>query len=291
MDPAGAAAELVGVDIAAAARVATSDWAEVWRAETADGRRLALKVARRGARRTAALEARMLTYLAEHSALPVPKVVATSDEDDLLVMTWLEGSDSLGGGVAQREAGRLIAELHNVTAPEYGLDFDTLYAPIDQPNAPSTSWVDFFGQRRLLHMTGIALARGRIGAGLGARLERLAAGLSDLIPDRPPASLLHGDLWQGNIIAGPGESGGAIAGFVDPAIYYGHAEMDLAFSTLFGTSSPEFFVAYGEIRPIEPGFFEERRNLYNLWPLLGHAALFGGGYAAQVERIVAGYGF
>lgn len=271
-------------------QAASSDWATVWRADCAEGA-LAVKVSHPDARKTARIEARMLDYLAEHTTLPVPKVFGVSDE--MLVMTWLEGGGMQGQAAhpnaqrhAQRHMGRLIAELHNITAPEFGFDFDTLYAPIDQPNPKTPDWISFFRDQRLLYMARLAEERGRIDANMRMRVEALGGKLENLIEKPNQPSLVHGDLWQGNIIA----DGDRIAGFIDPAIYFGHAEMDLAFATLFGTASDDFFAAYREVRPIAPGFFEDRRDLYNLWPLLGHVALFGGGYIGRVDGILRRYG-
>jgi len=103
-------------------------------------------------------------------------------------------------------------------------------------------------------------------------------------PERP--SLIHGDMWGGNVLC----RNGAVAGFVDPAIYYADAEIELAFSTLFSTFGDAFFSRYRELRDIRPGFFETRVPLYNLYPLLVHVRLFGGGYVAQVERTLTRFG-
>ena len=103
-------------------------------------------------------------------------------------------------------------------------------------------------------------------------------------PARP--SLIHGDMWGGNVLA----RGGRIAGFVDPAIYYADPEIELAFSTLFSTFSDAFFERYGALRPLRPGFFEQRRDLYNLYPLLVHSRLFGGPYPDAVARTLDRFG-
>jgi fructosamine-3-kinase len=119
------------------------------------------------------------------------------------------------------------------------------------------------------------------------RLEKFAGRLPDFLPAESRPSLIHGDMWTGNVLC----HGGRIAGFVDPAIHYADAEIELAFATMFGTFGDAFFGRYAERRPLRPGFFEERRELYNLYPLLVHARLFGGHYAAQVERTLSRFGF
>ena len=98
--------------------------------------------------------------------------------------------------------------------------------------------------------------------------------------------MLHGDLWGGNILCHDDK----IAGLIDPAIYYGDREIDLAFGTLFGDLTPEFFKQYDEVSKIEPGFFEERRDLYNLYPLLVHVRLFGGSYVDSVDQTLSRFG-
>ena len=94
-------------------------------------------------------------------------------------------------------------------------------------------------------------------------------------------------MWGGNVLVREGR----IAGFVDPAIYYADAEIELAFSTLFSTFGEPFFARYGEIRPMRPGFFEQRRDIYNLYPLLVHTRLFGGHYAGAVKRTLKRFGY
>ncbi len=135
-------------------------------------------------------------------------------------------------------------------------------------------------------MGGQALAAGRLPKRLMGRLEALAGRLERWLEEPEHPSLIHGDVWTGNVLCRRGR----VAGFVDPAIYYAHAEIELAFSTLFGTFSGTFFARYGEIRPLRPGFFEERLDLYNLYPLLVHVRLFGGSYAASVERTLKRFG-
>jgi len=118
------------------------------------------------------------------------------------------------------------------------------------------------------------------------RLEKLAGRLGDWIDASAAPSLIHGDMWTGNVLCNHGR----ISGFVDPAIYYADAEIELAFSTMFGTFGDAFFGRYGEHRPLRPGFFEERVDLYNLYPLLVHVRLFGGSYVGSVDRTLARFG-
>ena len=118
------------------------------------------------------------------------------------------------------------------------------------------------------------------------RLERLASRLDSLLAEPEAASLLHGDLWAGNLLYGAEQ----VAAFIDPAIYFGHPEVELAYTTLFGGFGEPFYAAYAEARGIAPGFFEERADLYNLYPLLVHVQLFGSGYLAPIERTLQRHG-
>ena len=224
-----------------------------------------------------ALEGWMLDYLAEHTSLPVPRVL--SADDDLLVLENIESDGSPVDASVQTHAAHLLAELHAVCAPHFGLERDTLIGGLHQPNAPSESWIAFFAERRLLDMGRRAQAADALPAGCLDRLERLAARLDRWLGEPPRASLIHGDVWGGNVLTRDGR----VAAFVDPAIYYADPEIELAFSTLFSTFAEPFFACYQELRPLEPGFFEERRDLYNLYPLLVHAVLFGRSYGASVD--------
>lgn len=252
---------------------------EVWRADLANGRQLAVKHARSGAG-TLDIEGEMLDYLASHSSLPVPAVLHNAP--DLLVMEFLPG-ESHFNDAAQRHAAELIADLHSQSAPQFGFRRDTLIGGLPQPNPWTDSWMEFFGEQRLRHMAKEAEKAGRLPSGTRRKVERLVDKLDKYLDEPEAPSLVHGDVWTTNVLA----LGGRVTGFLDPAIYYGDPEIELAFTTLFGTFGSSFFERYQELRPIAPGFFELRRDLYNLYPLLVHAHLFGGGYADSVERIVS----
>ncbi len=118
------------------------------------------------------------------------------------------------------------------------------------------------------------------------RIERLAERLDDYLIEPAFPSLLHGDLWTGNVLVRQGR----VAGLVDPAIYCGHPEIELAFTTLFGTFGQRFFAVYEALMPLEPGFHELRSSLYQLYPLLVHVRLFGAGYLARIDRTLARLG-
>ena len=237
-----------------------------------DGRRVVVKVG--GAQLN--LEGWMLKYLAVHSTLPVPDVLHM--EPDLLVLSYIETAGSINVD-AQRDAADHLARLHTVKGRTFGLERDTLIGGLTQPNKETTSWRTFFVEQRLLYMGRQAMTAGRLPTATFKRIETLCGSVGQWIDEPAAPSLIHGDMWTGNVLC----KAGRIAGFVDPAIYYADPEIELAFSTLFGTFDDAFFERYQEHRPLAPGFFEERRDLYNLYPLLVHVRLFGGSYLNSVE--------
>lgn len=254
---------------------------EVYRVQLADGNVIVAKVGGVGAR--LALEGWMLRYLAEHSRLPVPAVLYSSDS--LLLMEFVEG-ESHFPSATQQHAAELLAELHNIRAPQFGLESDTLIGGLHQPNPWTACWLDFFRDRRLLYMAGEAVGQGRMPQKMLARVEKFAARLDQWLEEPAHPSLIHGDVWTTNVLA----ANGRITGFIDPAIYYADPEIELAFTTLFGTFGETFFRRYNEIRPLRPGFMEQRRDIYNLYPLLVHVRLFGGGYVQSVDRLLSRFG-
>ncbi|GIK55135.1 MAG: aminoglycoside phosphotransferase [Chloroflexota bacterium] len=231
-----------------------------------------------------ATEAMMLGYLRQHSQLPVPTVLFSADH--LLIMEFLPG-DSRFNDQAQAHAAELLAALHDVSVPLFGFAQETLIGGLPQPNEWMRNWLDFFRERRVMHMAVEAAAHGRLPVNYLGRLENFCAQLDQWLREPARPSLLHGDVWTTNVLA----VGDRITGFVDPAIYYGHPEIELAFTTLFGTFGEPFFKRYQALRPLPSGFFETRRDIYNLYPLLVHVNLFGGGYVSSVDTILRRFGF
>ena len=249
----------------------------------ADGRRLAVK-ARQGAgsgQPSLELEAFMLGELARLSDLPVPLVHHA--EPNLLVMDFIDNDGSVITPGVERHAGELIAKLHATKRERFGYARDTLIGPLHQPNPETGTWVPFFRDHRLLFTARLAHAEGALPSAMLARIERFAERIEDYLIEPAFPSLLHGDLWTGNVLV----RGDGIAGFVDPAIYCGSPEIELAFATLFGTFGESFFAAYEDLMPLEPGFHELRSSLYNLYPRLVHVRLFGAGYLAGIDRALA----
>lgn len=227
--------------------------------------------------RTLDCEAWMLRYLAGNTALPVPAVIAA--ESDLLLLEHVDSGDAIDAR-AETHCAELLAALHAIRGPHFGFLRDTLIGPLDQPNPPGPRWLDFFRDHRLLHRARAAHAAGRLPPRLLARIETLAGRLDRWIAEPAHPALVHGDCWSGNVLV----KAGRVVAFIDPAIHWAHPEIELAFGTLFGPFGDAFFRRYAALAPIAPGFFEARRDLYNLYPLLVHVQMFGGGYANSVAR-------
>ena len=233
---------------------------------------------------TTAVEAMMLKHLSKQSALPVPKVLVQSNS--MLVMSYIPNKGITDPIRAAESTAGHIANLHKVRPksrkPFYGFEKETVIGPLPQINTPTENWCKFFTEHRLLGMAKSCMNVSRFDAEFMDRLKKLASKLPDMLPATPESSLLHGDLWAGNILV----DGVKAVGFIDPAISYGHREMDLAFVAVMGGLDPAFFDAYHALYPIDAGFHEERKALYQLWPLLVHVRLFGGRYRGQIETIL-----
>ncbi|MBI4314709.1 MAG: fructosamine kinase family protein [Chloroflexi bacterium] len=181
--------------------------------------------------------------------------------------------------------GAQMAALHNVTAPRFGFAHDNYIGLTPQINIWADDGCTFFAEHRLRFQADLARRNRYIDSTDLRQIDSLVSHLSSLIPPQP-ASLLHGDLWGGNIHTGPqGEPA-----LIDPATHYGWAEADLAMMTLFGSPPDSFFRAYASAsaRPLAPGY-RERFDLYNLYHLLNHLNLFGEGYAGVVHSILRRY--
>lgn len=201
--------------------------------------------------------------------------------EGFLLMDWIEAGDPYTA--RQQEAlGGLLASLHRQQADAYGLDYDNFIGRLPQNNTFSIDWTTFFIEQRLqkqLDMAGTILE----GTDLRKKFDHLFSHLADLYPAERP-SLLHGDLWSGNYLVD--RMGKPV--FIDPAVYYGLREVDIAMTKLFGGFSERFYAAYNEAYPLQHGW-EDRVDLWNLYPLLVHLNLFGSSYLNAIENQIASY--
>ena len=241
-----------------------------------------VKVAPRQALGCFTAESAGLAALAAAHALRVPRVVGcgTTEHEAFLALEWIERG--AGDEHTERRLGEGLAALHRVTAARFGFAHDNFIGATPQRNDWDGDWARFFAERRLRPQLELAEQKD-----LGSRLqdsgERLLAALPALLAGhRPAACLLHGDLWGGNWFA---DAAGLPVVF-DPAVYHGDAEADLAMTRLFGGFGPGFYRAYAAAAPLTAGA-DVRAELYNLYHVLNHANLFGGGYPAQALESIA----
>ena len=253
---------------------------QVYRLDLSDGRSLVAKRGDPGG--GLALEGHMLRALGE-AGWPVPEVL--HEERELLLLSFV-ASDGEQDALAEEWAADLIAARHAVAQPGFGFPVDTVIAGLPQSNRHSERWIPFFAEQRLLAMAAQARRAGTLPEADHRRIERLAGRLERWLGEPAQASLIHGDLWGGNILF----HGHEVAAVIDPACYWADAEIELAFTTLFHTFGDAFYRRYAAHRPIAEGFFEERRDLYNLYPLLVHLRLFGGSYLSSLRAILKRFG-
>jgi fructosamine-3-kinase len=242
------------------------------------GRRYFAKTNARSELDNFAAEADGLSALCAAGArVPVPLCQGQAGEQAFLVLEHLE----LRASGDYAALGRSLARVHATRGDSFGWRRDNYIGRTPQLNRLSPSWSDFWRKARLGPQLDLARKNG-LGKTLLEKGERLAEALPRLLSQRAPAaSLLHGDLWSGN--AGFLTDGTPV--FFDPAVYWGDREADLAMTELFGGLPQAFYSAYAEAAPLAPGY-AVRKTLYNLYHVLNHANLFGGGYVAQAEQMI-----
>ena len=244
------------------------------------GQRYFVKINQDAPRGFFAAEADGLARLRRAGELRVPGVIAHADAADgrpaYLVLEWLE--ESAPSPTFAERFGAALPALHSHTADTFGLERDNFIGSLPQRNTPNARWPDFFRDLRLRPQIDRARQRGLSTARLRL-LDRLLERIESLIPSAVP-SLLHGDLWRGNYLILADDT----PALIDPSVYYGDREMELAFTELFSGFPSVFYRAYHAAYPLDPGY-RERRALYQLYPLLVHYNLFGEPYGGHVESI------
>ncbi|MBF0255146.1 MAG: fructosamine kinase family protein, partial [Gammaproteobacteria bacterium] len=221
-------------------------------------------------------EAAGLEALAATGAIRVPQPLGAgvAGEQSFLVLEYLE----LGGRGDAAEAGRQLAELHRHQAEAFGWQRDNCIGSTPQINTWQASWIDFWREQRLDFQLQLLKRNGLASGRLLSDAQILVQQLPALLTHNPAPSLLHGDLWGGNL-AYAAEGAPVI---FDPAVYYGDREADIAMTELFGGFPQAFYTAYNQAWPLDAGY-PRRKTLYNLYHILNHANLFGGSYLGQAQ--------
>ena len=226
-------------------------------------------------------EAHGLHELRKSKSLQVPDVfqVLEGNQHQFLILDWLTQSNNPNSD-NWYQAGFDLAQMHLKTQETYGFKEWNYIGSIRQENNEKTTWAEFFATQRIEPIYQQAREKGYFSAGTTSLIHKLLDKVDNLFPIEQPA-LLHGDLWNGNMMFNTNNE----ASIYDPAVYFGHREMDIAMTKLFGGFDDAFYLGYNACYPLEKGW-EERLQLGQLYPLLIHVLLFGGGYVGQVERIL-----
>ncbi len=213
-------------------------------------------------------------------SLIIPEVYAVSsmgENSGYIVLEYLNpGYMSSGGDEA---LGSGLAQMHKFTNDRFGFYDDNYCGTTPQNNSWTTGWTEFFRDNRLRYLLGLIQKRRPFSAGERHIYDRLLDRIPDMLPQESVPVLIHGDLWSGNyMITAKGPA------LIDPAAYYADREMEMSIMTLFGGFSGRFFEGYNEVNPLPPGW-KERNKLYQLYHILNHYHLFGGGYGSQALHV------
>ncbi len=225
-------------------------------------------------------EAKGLDLLGRAGELFVPKVVGFGEmkNESMLVLEYIETGRE--NSDFWNDFGKGLAAMHKHSESFFGLDHDNYIGSLPQYNRKHDNWVEFFISCRIEEQIRMARNKNRIDKGTIRQFERLYVHLNDFFPEEKP-SLVHGDLWSGNFMIH--QKGDAC--IFDPAVYYGHRLMDIGMSKLFGGFSSQFYEAYHNEYPLENNW-ENAIEIANLYPLMVHVNLFGGGYMGSVNRVL-----
>lgn len=225
-------------------------------------------------------EAKGLKLLADANEIKIPEVISqkTIGETDFLILNFIENGRSTKN--FWNNFGKSLAKLHKHTSEKFGLDHDNYIGSLPQSNKQQNTWHEFFILERLEPQIKMAIDSKQINPSASQRFSKVFSQLENIFPFEKP-SLLHGDLWSGNYLIDP--KGNPC--IIDPAVYFGHREMDLGMTKLFGGFTHEFYISYDEEFPLEKDW-RERTDICNLYPLMVHINIFGVRYVPQVENIL-----
>ncbi|MEL7145819.1 MAG: fructosamine kinase family protein [Bacteroidota bacterium] len=226
------------------------------------------------------MEALGLQLLDEQQIFSMPKVVGQGQYMSInyLALSFIDSQPPRPDFWAS--FGQELAALHRISAPQYGFSYDNYIGRLPQKNTCKEDWVDFFIENRLEAQLGLALYNDHISRDFAKKFRLLYAQLPGLLISDLP-SLLHGDLWSGNFMT----DHRGLPAIIDPAVYYGNREIEIAFTQLFGGFDRQFYRSYHEAFPLEEGF-QARAEIYNLYPLLVHVNLFGPSYLSGIESTI-----
>lgn len=225
-------------------------------------------------------EQKGLEIIGKESTIRVPKVTFTAshEDDSFIVMEYIsEGNRSSSFWSV---FGGQLAALHRVTQAQYGFESNNYIGSLKQNNQYHDTWSEFFIQERIAPQLKLAIDSGNLPISIVIQFEKFYQEMDSIFPQEVP-SLLHGDLWGGNYLIGSD----GLPWVIDPAVYYGHREMDIAMTRLFGGFDQSFYRGYQQAFPLEEGW-QKRVSYCNLYPLLVHVNLFGGSYTNQVSLIM-----
>lgn len=274
---------ILGTAVVATAPVAGGDICTATRLRLSDGTTALIKTHPNPPAGFFEAEERALRWFGAPAAdggVPVPEVLGVDPE--CLVLRWVESGKATVE--AAEDFARALAITHRARPDEFGLSEDGFIGRLPLPNRPVAGWPEFYATRRLLPYLKLARDRGALHSAQSATVEAVIGRLSELIPDEPPARL-HGDLWNGNVMWGSD----GIVWAIDPASYGGHREVDLAMLSLFGLPHLQRVLeVYDETAPLADGWVD-RIGLHQLFPLLVHACMFGGGYGSRAAEIAGRY--
>jgi fructosamine-3-kinase len=280
----GALEASLGAQVIDTRRLVGGDINDAFEALLSDDRRIFVKTHPDPPEGMFHAEARGLAWLDEANAIRIPRVLAVSDGRPAFLALELLTSRKRRADFDET-LGRALAVLHAFGAPSFGLHHDNFIGRLAQSNQPHSDWASFYWSERIEPQLRLASDRGLMRSSTLRRFDRLHRALPDLVGSPEPPARLHGDLWGGNLHV----DGLGAPCLIDPAVYGGHREVDLAMMRLFGGFGPRVFAAYEEAYPLASGA-AQRVSLYQLYPLLVHVNLFGGSYVASVERALGACG-